>query len=137
MSNKGFVGRCLWGATLVAALAFSFSAPVSAYPGEHGPHDREHHEHHERNPRDIDAKLHVVNDTEFDMYITVSGRNMGKVDSHSSRDFSVKCGDQYVEAEIGDSHTGKDVSISPHERHGEVTFYKSNFSRLPEVKSNR
>lgn len=128
MANGKYIALAL---LLASGLVFGFPTNASAYP------DEGHHRHRDINPREIDAKLHVVNDTDYDMYIVVSGRNMGKLDSHSSRDFWTKCGSQYVEAEIGDSRTGKDVDISPHERRAEVTFSKSNFGRLPEINDHR
>ena len=110
---------------LSAGLAFGVSQGVMA--------EHHHGEHHMRNPRDIDAMLKVKNETDFDMYITVNGRNLGRVSRNSSEEYHVKCGSQYVEAEIGESHVGKDIEIHPHTPRGEVTFSPSNFSRLPEI----
>ncbi|MDO5296681.1 MAG: hypothetical protein Q4F00_08620 [bacterium] len=115
----------------VAALTLLLAAgeAVQAYPGEYG----EHHRHHEHiNPREIDGKIKVVNDTEFDMYVTCDGRNLGPVTRRSSEEFWVKCGSQYILADIEGYKCGKDVDIDPRRRHEEVTFSPSDFMRLPE-----
>lgn len=125
--------RSFWllsAAALVLAL-FAGSGSAQAYPGEYdGEHHRHHHEH--INPREIDGKIKVVNDTEFDMYVTCDGRNLGPVGRRSSEEFWVKCGSQYILADIEGNKVGKDVDIDPRRRHEEVTFSPSDFMHLPE-----
>lgn len=113
---------------LALALTLTVSSAVRAYPGEHG--HRHHHEH--INPRDIDGKVKVINETDFDMYVTCDGRNLGTVSRRSSEEYWVKCGSQYVVADIDGCTVGKDVDIDPRRRHEEVTFNPSDFMRLPE-----
>ncbi|MBQ7567669.1 hypothetical protein IJT17_02575 [bacterium] len=110
-------------------LVFAAGSAVQAYPGEHG--EGHHHMHEHRSPREIDGKIKVINETEFDMYVTCDGRNLGKVSRCSSEEFWVKCGSQYVVADIEGFTTGKDVDIDPRRRHGAVTFNPSDFMRLP------
>ena len=130
MKSKLFSGLLLCGITC-AVLALGTVGEVAAYP-HHGGHRHGEHEH--INPRDIDGKVHVINETDFDMYVTCDGRNLGRVSGRSSEEFVVKCGEQYFSAEIEGCRAGKDADIDPRRRHGEVTFSPSDFSHLPDSK---
>ena len=118
----------------IAALALALFAGVGSAQAYYEDYDDHHHHHHHEhiNPREIDGKIKVVNDTEFDMYVTCDGRNLGPVGRRSSEEFWVKCGSQYVLADIEGHKCGKDVDIDPRRRHEEVTFSPSDFMTLPE-----
>lgn len=128
--KNAFVKKLLC-AVLGAGLVLGAATEAVAYPGD-GPHDgHPPGEHEHMNPRDIDGKIHVINETDFDMYVTCDGRNLGRVSGRSSEEFVVKCGEQYVSAEVAGCRAGKDADVDPRSRHGEVTFGPSDFSHLP------
>lgn len=127
--SKGFYFGLV--AIFVVAISGITTDKVQAYPRDNCAVPLEY-----VSPREIDGKLKIVNDTDFDMYAICDGINLGRVLSNSSEEFWVKCGEQYVEVEVQGllERTGKDINISPHERWGEVTFSPSDFMRLPKRK---
>lgn len=108
---------------ILMAVLFFFAGGDCAYA---------HHHHGGPGPRrEPDCEVRVVNDSDFDMYIMIDGRNEGKVDKNSSETFKVhRWGELKVEAEV-ENETAKDwVRLSPDDERGEVTFNNDDFPHL-------
>lgn len=92
-----------------------------------------------RPERKPDCEVKVINDSDFDIYIQIDGRNEGQVDKRSSETFSIyRWGELSVDA-MADNETASDsVTLSPTSERDEVTFknddFPDNTRRLEEAK---
>lgn len=69
-------------------------------------------------PASEDGEITVHNDSNRDVYISISGRNQGTVSAGSSETYSVHYGDHRCEAEWNGGSTYKYVKVSRSDPHG-------------------
>ena len=92
-----------------------------------------------RPERKPDCEVKVINDSDFDIYIQIDGRNEGQVDKRSSETFSIyRWGELSVDATADNETASDSVTLSPTSERDEVTFknddFPDNTRRLEEAK---
>ena len=92
-----------------------------------------------RPERKPDCEVKVINDSDFDIYIQIDGRNEGQVDKRSSETFSIyRWGELSVDATADHETASDSVTLSPTSERDEVTFknddFPDNTRRLEEAK---
>ena len=92
-----------------------------------------------RPERKPDCEVKVINDSDFDIYIQIDGRNEGQVDKRSSETFSIyRWGELSVDATADNETASDSVTLSPTSERDEVTFKNDdvpdNTRRLEEAK---
>ena len=92
-----------------------------------------------RPERKPDWEVKVINDSDFDIYIQIDGRNEGQVDKRSSETFSIyRWGELSVDATADNETASDSVTLSPTSERDEVTFknddFPDNTRRLEEAK---
>ena len=92
-----------------------------------------------RPERKPDCEVKVINDSDFDIYIQIDGRNEGQVDKRSSETFSIyRWGELSVDATADNATASDSVTLSPTSERDEVTFknddFPDNTRRLEEAK---
>ena len=93
-----------------------------------------------RPERKPDCEVKVINDSDFDIYIQIDGRNEGQVDKRSSETFSIyRWGELSVDATADNETASDSVTLSPTSERDEVTFknddFPDNTRRLEEAKT--
>lgn len=83
--------------------------------------------------RDIEGEVKVCNDSDYEIYVSIAGRNQGRVWKRSSETFKgIKMGSHKVTAEVGNERSNEWVNLSPSSPNGEVTFKNDDFPDMPE-----